>query len=110
MLYRNDNIKITDDSVVGKIKDLKTYFRYEIASLCMTGDECDFETFRENVIKILDLLNDFENEEDINIIVEVKEQPVVETKPVQEAPKAEAPAEENPAEESKDTAKEEPTA
>lgn len=76
MIYSNSDIKITGDSVIGKIKDLKTYFRYEMASQCMTGDVCDFENFKDNVIKILALLNDFENEKDINILVEVKEHPM----------------------------------
>lgn len=39
MIYRNDNIIEKDNSVIGTIKDLKEYFRYQIASQCMTGEE-----------------------------------------------------------------------
>ena len=53
MIYRNDNIEIKGNYVKGSIKDLKEYFRYEIASQCMTGSECDYENFSDNVKKII---------------------------------------------------------
>lgn len=57
MIYRNDNIIIDDESVKGSIKDLKEYFRYEIASQCMTGTDCDYENFSDNVKNIIALLD-----------------------------------------------------
>lgn len=57
MLYRNDDIIKNDDKVTGSIKDLKEYFRYEIASQCMTGTDCDYENFSDNVKNIIDLLD-----------------------------------------------------
>lgn len=57
MIYRNDNIIEKDDTVTGTIKDLKEYFRYEIASQCMTGDECNYENFSDNVKNIIELLD-----------------------------------------------------
>ena len=39
MIYRNDNIIEKDNYVIGTIEDLKVYFRYQIASQCMTGSE-----------------------------------------------------------------------
>ena len=52
MIYRNDNIKITDTYVIGSIKDLKEYFRYEIASQCMKFD-FDYENFSDNdIVKV----------------------------------------------------------
>lgn len=57
MLYRNDNIIEKDDTVTGTIKDLKEYFRYEIARQCMAGDECDYENFSDNVKNIIELLD-----------------------------------------------------
>ena len=66
MLYRNDNIIINDEKVTGSIKDLKEYFRYEIASQCLTGEDCDYENFKDNVKNIIELLDnlyeDTENE------------------------------------------------
>lgn len=66
MLYRNDNIIINDETVTGSIKDLKEYFRYEIASQCMTGEDCNYENFSDNVKNIIELLDnlyeDTENE------------------------------------------------
>lgn len=57
MLYRNDDIIIQDDTVTGSIKDLKEYFRYEIASQCMTGEDCNYENFSDNVKNIIELLD-----------------------------------------------------
>ena len=67
MIYRNDNIKITSDYVKGTIKDLKEYFRYEIANLCMTGDKCDYENFSDNVKNIIELLDNLYEDTDNNI-------------------------------------------
>ena len=57
MIYKNDNIKIENDFVIGSIKDLKEYFRYEIASQCMSGSDCDYENFSSNVKKTIELLD-----------------------------------------------------
>ena len=55
MIYRNDNIIIKDDTVTGSIKDLKEYFRYELASQCMAFN-FNYENFRDNVKNIMELL------------------------------------------------------
>ena len=81
MIYRNDNIEITGDYIKGSIKDLKEYFRYEIAHQCLTGNECDYENFKDNIKNIMDLLDnlyeDTENEifKNTDIII-VKEHPM----------------------------------
>ena len=81
MIYRNDNIEIASDYVKGTIKDLKEYFRYTIASKCMTGSDCDYEIFSSEVGNIMELLDnlyeDTENEifSDNDIMI-VKEQPM----------------------------------
>lgn len=59
MIYRNDNLIINDDRVTGTIKDLKEYFRYEIANQCMTGEE-EHENFTDNLRNIADLLDNLE--------------------------------------------------
>ena len=56
MIYRNDNIIEKDNYVIGTIKDLKEYFRYQIASQCMTGEE-EKEGFTNGVRQICDLLD-----------------------------------------------------
>lgn len=57
MIYHNDNIEEKGDYVIGSIGDLKEYFRYQIASLCMTGKEFDYEEFRDNVVATMELLD-----------------------------------------------------
>lgn len=61
MIYRNDNIVEKDDYVIGTIKDLKEYFRYQIASLCMTGFE-EKEGFTYEVRELCDLLDTLEED------------------------------------------------
>lgn len=61
MIYRNDNIIEKDDSVIGTIKDLKEYFRYQIASQCMSGEE-EKEGFTYEVREICDLLDTLEED------------------------------------------------
>ena len=63
MIYRNDNIIETDDYISGTLKDLKEYFRYKIASLCMSGED-EQEDFTNTVREICDLLDEFEELED----------------------------------------------
>lgn len=57
MIYHNDRIEEKEDYVIGNIGDLKEYFRYQIASLCMTGAECDYEEFKDNVVATMELLD-----------------------------------------------------
>lgn len=59
MIYRNDNIVEKDNYVIGTIKDLKEYFRYQIASQCMSGEE---EGFINEVREICDLLDTLEED------------------------------------------------
>ena len=56
MIYRNDNIIEKDNYVIGTLKDLKEYLRYQIASQCMTGEE-EKEGFTNGVRQICDLLD-----------------------------------------------------
>lgn len=61
MIYRNDNIIEKDEYVIGTIKDLKEYFRYQIASQCMTGSE-EKEGFVNDVRELCDLLDTLEED------------------------------------------------
>ena len=64
MIYRNDNIIEKDNYVIGSIEDLRVYFRYQIASQCMTGKE-EKEGFTYEIREICDLLDTLE--EDLQI-------------------------------------------
>lgn len=59
MIYRNNNIIEKDNCVIGTVKDLKEYFRYQIADQCMSGEE---ENFTNEVREICDLLDTLEED------------------------------------------------
>ena len=59
MIYKNDKIIEKDNYVIGTIEDLREYFRYQIASLCMTGSE-EKEGFINEIRNICDLLDNLE--------------------------------------------------
>lgn len=61
MIYRNANIIEKDNYVIGTIKDLREYFRYQIASQCMTGEE-EKEGLTNEVREICDLLDNLEED------------------------------------------------
>lgn len=61
MIYRNDNIIEKDNYVIGTIEDLKVYFRYQIASQCMTGSE-EKECFTNEIRETCDLLDTLEED------------------------------------------------
>ena len=59
-IYRNDNLKFVDDeSVIGTIKDIKEYLKYELANQCMSMS-IDYEELIYNGKLILYLLEDIE--------------------------------------------------
>lgn len=64
MIYRNDNLIINDDRITGTIKDLKEYFRYEIANQCMKGEE-ESENFTDNLRNVADLLDNLEEDKQL---------------------------------------------
>lgn len=76
MLCHNDNIVVKDDIVIGTIKDLKEYFRYEIAHQCLTGSECDYENFSNNVRNIMELLDKLYDLNNENNKIKVFEHPM----------------------------------
>ena len=61
-IYRNDALEINDESVVGSIKDLMEYFRYEIADQSMSGTECDIENYIDNVKNIIEVLENLQED------------------------------------------------
>ena len=62
-IYRNDNLIINDESVIGLVKDIKEYLKYELASQCMSM-KVDFENLIDNGKMIFYLLEQLENEND----------------------------------------------
>lgn len=69
MIYHNDNITIENDKIIGTIKDLKEYFRYELASQCMTGEN-ESENFLDNAKNIIELLENLEEDLANNLYTE----------------------------------------
>ena len=74
MIYRNDNIKIEDTNVIGSVKDLKEFFKYEIAHQCMSF-EIGYEELLYNIPVILELIEKLEKEKE-DLIVKVIEHPM----------------------------------
>ncbi len=65
-IYRNDNLTINDEYVIGNVKDVKEYFRYELASQCMS--DVDYENLCDNMELIRDLFISLENDDENNKI------------------------------------------
>ena len=57
-IYRNDNLTINDEEIIGKVYDIKEYLRYELASQCMSDFE--YENFIDNGRLILDFIERLE--------------------------------------------------
>ena len=66
MIYRNDNIKIESDYVEGTLEDIMEYFRYELASQCMSGKwldkENNYENFIDNAKNIIEVIENLEED------------------------------------------------
>ncbi len=62
MIYKNDNIIEKDNYVIGTIEDLREYFKYQIADLCMAEDEEKKEGFTNEIREICDLLDTLEED------------------------------------------------
>lgn len=61
-IYRNDNLTINDEEIIGKVHDVKEYLRYELANQCMS--DIDYENLIDNGKMIFYLLEELENEND----------------------------------------------
>ena len=75
-MYYNSDIEITKNGsiVKGKVKDLKEYFRYNIANLCTKDikDFHDYEDLKEKIDKIIYVLDTlYYNDHNENDIVKV---------------------------------------
>jgi len=60
-IYRNDALEITDSYVIGSIKDLIEYFKYEIASQGMAM-EIDIENYIDNVKKMVEVIENLQED------------------------------------------------
>ena len=60
-IYRNDNLTINDEEIIGKVKDVKEYLRYELASQCMSHfEDFEYENFIDNGKLILEFIERLE--------------------------------------------------
>ena len=57
-IYRNDTLIINDEYIIGNVKDLKEYFRYELANLCMSDMNYESLIFYGRII--IQLLEELE--------------------------------------------------
>jgi hypothetical protein len=67
MIYRNDNIKEYNEGIIAIVKDAKEYYRYELASQCMS-----FDTYEDLICNgriIFDLIEKLESEDDNKKII-----------------------------------------
>lgn len=63
MIYRNDNIEITDEYVKGSVEDIMEYFRYEIAHQSMSyGVENEIENYIDNVRNMIDTIENLQED------------------------------------------------
>lgn len=70
MIYRNDNIKFIGEEVIGKVKDIKEYFRYEIANLCMSFLSYEELIYNSRLMfELIEELEEEDNELEIGVIL-----------------------------------------
>ena len=58
-IYRNGNLTINDEEIIGKVCDVKEYLRYELANQCMSINY-EYENFIDNGRMILDFIERLE--------------------------------------------------
>lgn len=77
-IYKNDNLIINDEEIIGKVYDIKEYLRYELASQCMSYfEDYEYENFIDNGRLILDFIERLElNDEDNKNKIIVKVNPM----------------------------------
>lgn len=69
-IYKNDDLKINDNSIVGAAKDVKTYFRYELANQCMSDLDYENLIFNANMImSLLEVMEENISDENVKIMV-----------------------------------------
>ena len=60
-IYRNDSLIIGDEYVIGKVKDVKEYLKYELAGQCMS--DLSYEELIFNGRLVFDLLEELDQTE-----------------------------------------------
>ena len=73
-IYRNDNLTINDEEIIGKVKDVKEYLRYELANQCMS--DVEYENFIDNGRLILDLIQELEETQEDTLKIKVYYNPM----------------------------------
>lgn len=62
-IYRNDNLQINDESIIGQVKDITEYIQYNLASYLMGFNELDeiisnLDITKEILVKLTNYNND----------------------------------------------------
>ena len=68
-IYRNDNLTINDEEIIGKVKDVKEYLRYELANQCMS--DINYENLIDNADMIIDLLQELDETQEDTLKIKV---------------------------------------
>ena len=63
--YRNDDLIINDEEIKGTLKDIREYFKYLLATQCMSI-KVDYETLVYNARIIIDFLEESEYYDDLD--------------------------------------------
>lgn len=73
-IYRNDNLTINDEEIIGKVKDVKEYLRYELANQCMS--DINYENLIDNADMIIDLLQELDETQEDTLKIKVYYNPM----------------------------------
>lgn len=73
-IYRNDNLTINDEEIIGKVKDVKEYLRYELASQCMS--DINYENLVDNADMIIDLIQELDETQEDTLKIKVYYNPM----------------------------------
>lgn len=73
-IYRNDNLTINDEEIIGKVCDVKEYLRYELANQCMS--DINYENLIDNANMIIDLLQELDETQEDTLKIKVYYNPM----------------------------------
>ena len=76
-IYRNDNLTINDEEIIGKVHDVKEYLRYELANQCMSHfEDFEYENLIDNADMIIDLIQELDETQEDTLKIKVYYNPM----------------------------------
>lgn len=73
-IYRNGNLTINDEEIIGKVYDVKEYLRYELANQCMS--DINYENLIDNADMIIDLIQELDETQEDTLKIRVYYNPI----------------------------------